>query len=59
MEYMKTVATTFEGKYEKLMRGIFKRGAILVKLEILEESSKKNIRYIKGQLEDISNFDEV
>jgi hypothetical protein len=59
MEYLKTLATTFEGKHEKLIRRIFRRGAILVKLEILEGSSKKNIRFIKGQLEELSNLNEV
>lgn len=56
---MKTVAVTFEGKYARLMRGVFKRAAVLVKLELMEGKSRKNIRYIKGQLTIASSSDEV
>ena len=53
------MALTFEGKYFAIMRKIFKRAALLVKLEVLEKSSKRNLKYIEKKISEPQSLEEV
>ena len=45
--------------HEQLLRKIFRRCAILVKLELLYDKSKDNIEFIEANIEDQSKQPEV
>lgn len=48
MQYLFAVSTTLSGKYEEILRKLFRRCALLVKLEQLAEKSKANIEFIEA-----------